>query len=434
MSVLVVGLNHKTAPVGLLDQVAVPSQELPKALASLTGREHITEAVVLSTCNRVEVYARVSRYHGAMADIRDFFGEWAGVAPEDVTECAYDYYADAAASHLFAVTAGLDSMVIGERQIALQVKQAFHEAETEGACGRMLQSLFQQALRVGKRVRAETGVSAGASSMVDVGLEAASRVLGELKGSSVLIVGAGKMGGMAANRLHGLADRIVVANRTRERAERLATRVDGEAADYGSFAAGIHEADLVLCSTSARQPVIDHDIVTTAMQGRPDRPLALVDLAVPRDVQAECSIVPGVTVLDIDAISTLSGEEASPHGTQAARAADELSGEVTAAQAIVDAEAERFAARLRSTRVAPTIAALRARGEQVRADELERLDSRLGELDERQREAVEALTKGIVNTLLHEPTVRLKGIADARGGDEYAAALRELFDLPDDTA
>lgn len=435
MSVLVVGLNHKTAPVGLLDQVAVPSQELPKALASLTGREHVTEAVVLSTCNRVEVYARVSRYHGAMADIRDFFGEWAGVAPEDVTECAYDYYADAAASHLFGVTAGLDSMVIGERQIALQVKQAFHDAETEGACGRMLQSLFQQALRVGKRVRAETGVSAGASSMVDVGLEAASRVLGNLTGSSVLIVGAGKMGGMAANRLHGLADRIVVTNRTRERAERLATRVDGEAGDYGEVAAGIHEADLVLCSTSARQPVIDHDTVTRAMEGRPDRPLALVDLAVPRDVQAECSIVPGVTVLDIDAISTLSGEEAGagPEGTPAARAADELSGEVTAAQAIVDAEAERFAARLRSTRVSPTIAALRARAEQVRADELDRLDSRLSELDERQRDAVEALTKGIVNTLLHEPTVRLKGIADARGGDEYAAALRELFDLPDET-
>lgn len=435
MSVLVVGLNHKTAPVGLLDQVAVPSQELPKALASLTGREHITEAVVLSTCNRVEVYARVSRYHGAMADIRDFFGEWAGIPPEDVADCAYDYYADAAASHLFAVTAGLDSMVVGERQVALQVKQAFHDAEAEGACGRMLQSLFQQALRVGKRVRAETGVSAGASSMVDVGLEAASRVLGNLAGSSVLIVGAGKMGGMAASRLHGLADRLVVTNRTRERAERLATRVDGEAADYGALAAHIREADLVLCSTSARQPVIDHDTATAAMEGRPDRPLALVDLAVPRDVQAECSIVPGVTVLDIDAISTLSGEEpsAGPEGTEAARAADELSAEVTAAQAIVDAEAERFAARLRSTRVAPTIAALRARAEQVRADEHDRLDSRLSELDERQRGAVEALTKGIVNTLLHEPTVRLKGIADARGGDEYAAALRELFDLPDDT-
>lgn len=419
MSVLVLGLNYKTAPVGLLERVAVPSEYLQKALTSLVQREHVTEAVVLSTCNRVELYANVTRYHGGVADLRDFCCEWAGVPPEDISGLAYDYYDDRAAAHLFAVASGLDSMVVGERQIALQVKDAFAAADAEGSAGRVLGSLFRQALRVARRARTETGISDGASSMVDVGLDAARQVLGPLEGRTVLLVGAGKMGGIAAARLHGEASRIIVANRTAEKGERLALRVGGDTLDFADVATGLAEADLVLTSTGASRPIVDADDVTRAMHGRAERPMVLLDIAVPRDVDPGCAIIPGVTVLDVDAVRAL---------TDTGR----TGGEVAKARALVEEEALRFAAWTRTVRVEPTIAALRARAEDVRAAEVARLGGRLAALDERERAAVDALTRGIVNTLLHEPTVRLKAIADARGGEDHAAALGELFGLGPD--
>lgn len=434
MSVLVLGLNYKAAPVGLLERVAVAPEDVPKALASLTQRDHVREAVVLSTCNRVEVYAHVTRFHGGMADLRNFFAEWGGVAVEDFADLAYDYYDDQTARHLFAVTAGLDSMVVGERQIQLQVKQAFQDAEAEGTAGRMLSSLFRRALSVGKRARRETGISAGASSMVDVGLEAARAVLGDLDGRTVLVVGAGKMGGMAADRLSGVADRILVANRTADKAERLAAKVGGEVVELGGLPAAIAGADLVLCSTGASTPVVDYDAVGEATRGRAERPLVLVDLAVPRDVDAACSGLPGVTVLDIDAIRTVTGigRAGVPEAGQDADipTTGGLRAEVAKGRALVEAEAERFASWSRSVRVEPTIAALRSRAEHIRVGETKRLGGRLADLDDRQRDAVDALTRGIVNTLLHDPTVRLKAEAH-RGDDLYAAALRELFDLPE---
>ncbi len=419
MSVLVLGLNYKTAPIGLLERVAVPSERLAKALLSLTQREHVSEAVVLSTCNRVEVYADVTRFHGGMADVRNFFSEWADLPLEDFSDLTYDYFEQRAAAHLFAVVSGLDSMVVGERQIALQVKQAFADAEREGSAGRVLSSLFRHALRVGKRARAETGISEGASSMVDVGLDAARRVLGTIEGRTVLLVGAGKMGGLAASRVHGLASRIVVANRTADRGERLALRVDGDVLDFSDLGSGLVDADLVLCSTGSSAPVVDQDAVAAAMARRPGRPLVLLDIAVPRDVDPGCAFVPGVTVLDVDAVRAL---------TDTGRTGEE----VAKARALVEQEAERFAAWTRTVQVEPTISALRARAEQVRDGELRRLAGRLAGLDDREREAVEALTRGIVNRLLHDPSVRLKAIADARGGEAHAAALRELFDLPDE--
>ncbi|MEX0658904.1 MAG: glutamyl-tRNA reductase [Egibacteraceae bacterium] len=428
MSLLVLGLNYKTAPVGLLERVAVAHEDIPKALTSLAQREHVLEAVVLSTCNRVEVYAAVSRFHGGLADLRRFFSEWSGVAPEDFVDLTYDHYDHQAATHLFGVTAGLDSMVVGERQIQLQVKQAFAEAEAEGTAGRMLSALFRRALKVGKEARRETGISSGASSMVDVGLEAARQVLGDLEGRTVLVVGAGKMGGMGADRLAGTAERILVANRTPDKAERLAAKVGGQVVALGGLAEGLAAADLVLCSTGASSPVVDHDMVRDAMAARPDRPLVLVDLAVPRDVDAACAGLPGVTVLDIDAIRVVTDTPATsaPDGEQAGG----LPAEIAKGRAIVAAEAERFAAWTRSVRVEPTIAALRARAEEVREAEVRRHGARLGDLDAGQQAVVDALTRRIVNTLLHTPTVRLKAAAD-RGDDAHGAALRELFDLPE---
>ena len=418
MSVLVLGVSHKTAPVGLLEQVAVPSERLPKALASLLHRDHVAEAVVLSTCNRVEVYAHVSRYHGGMADLRNFFCEWGGLAPEDFVDLAYDRYDEGAAAHLFAVTSGLDSMIVGERQVHLQVREAFKVAEAERTCGRILQALFRRALRVGRRTRMETGIAAGASSMVDAGLEAAAGVLGDLSRATVLLVGAGKIGGMGATRLRDRAGRILVANRTAEKAHRLADRVGGEVLDLGRLADGLAAADLVVASTGSSTALVDSDTVAAAMRGRADRPLVLLDLAVPRDVDPAAGAIPGVTVLDVDAVNRLTETPAT--GVEVAKA-----------RAVVEEETRRFVAWTRAVRVEPTIAALRAHAETVRASELDRLSARLGDLDERQLQALDALTRGIVNTLLHEPTVRLKALADVRGADLYAAALRELFDLPE---
>ena len=398
--------------------MAVPAEHLPKALTSLLQREHVLEAAVLSTCNRVEVYAHVTKFHGGVADIRNFFAEWSGLAPEDFLDATYDYFDDRAAAHLFAVASGLDSMVVGERQIHLQIREAFRCAEAEQACGRVLQSLFRQAIRVGRQTRAQTGISEGAASMVDVGLDAAAKVLGDLRGRAVLIVGAGKMGGMAAGRVRGSAERILIVNRSASKAQRLAERVDGEVLGFGDLGRGLAEADLVLTSTGAPLPVIEQDAVAAAMTQRPDRPLVLVDLAVPRDVEPGCSYVPGVTVLDVDTIRTVI--DTGPTGEEAAKA-----------RRLVEEAAERFAAWRRAVQVEPTIAALRSRAEQVRAQELQRFSARLDGLDDRQREAVEAVTKGIVNTLLHEPSVRLKTLAEARGDDAYADALRDLFGLPD---
>ena len=418
MSVLVVGLNYKSAPISLLERMAVAAEHLPKALKSLRDREHVLEAVVLSTCNRVEVYAHVTRFHGGVADVRNFFADWSGLPPEDFVDATYDHFDDRAAAHLFAVTSGLESMVVGERQIHLQVKAAFKTAEEEQAAGRVLSNLFRQAINVGRRTRVETGISDGGASMVDVGLDAAAQVLGDLRGRTVFVVGAGKMGGMAAGRVRGSADRILIANRSADKAHRLAERVDGTVLDFSNLSQGLAEADLVLTSTGAPIPVIDADLVAEAMRGRDGRPLVLVDLAVPRDVDPGCGALEGVTVLDVDAIRSV---------TDVGRTGDE----VAKARALVEEAAERFAAWRRSERVEPTIAALRARAETVRTAELDRYAARLGELDERQRAALDALTKGIVNTLLHEPSVRLKSITDERGDDTHAAAVRDLFDLPE---
>jgi len=418
VSVLVLGLNYKTAPIGLLERVAVPAEHTSKALAGLVARDHVAGAVVLSTCNRVEVYAHVTKFHGGMADLRNFFAEWASLAPEDFADLCYDHYDDRAAAHLFAVAGGLDSMVVGERQIATQIKQAFADAEREGTVGRVLGSLFRQALRVGRRVRSDTAISAGGASMVDVGLTAAERVLGQLDGRTVLLVGAGKMGGMAARRLHGRAGRLVIANRSAEKGERLALSVDGDVLDFPDLGSGLADADLVVSSTGASVPVIDQDTVAEAMRHRPGRPLALLDLAVPRDVDPGCSFVPGVTVLDVDAIRQLT-------------TTGETGVEVAKARRIVEEEAARFAGWTRTVLVEPTVTALRQHAEAVRAAELERAAPRLSSLTDAQRDAVEAMTRGIVNTLLHDPTVTLKSIADARGGELHADVLRELFGLDD---
>ncbi|HSK25055.1 MAG TPA: glutamyl-tRNA reductase [Egicoccus sp.] len=426
MSLLVVGCNHRSADLPLLERLAVPVADLPKALTSLTALEHVQEAVVLSTCNRVEIYASVSRFHPGLQELRGWLAERGDIHPQDLDDLQYSYHDDRAAAHLFAVAGGLDSMVVGERQIAMQVKQAMESAREEGTARRVLQRLFRQAVRVGRRVRNDTAIANGASSMVDVGLDVASDRLGSrLTGRHVLLVGAGKMGGLTAQRLvDEAAGRIDVWNRSEDKADRLAQRTGGRVVAPGDLADAVAVADLVVCTTGAAEPVLDLDLVVGALQARRGasrrqvEPLVLLDLAMPRNVDPRCNDLPGVEVVDIADVR---------------RVADRgVTGEVVAAaRAIVDEEADRFVAWTRASEVEPTIRDLRRTAEQVRADELERLSAKLSTLDPRQREAVEALTRGIVNTLLHQPTVRLKELADRTGADGHAATLRDLFGLDD---
>lgn len=417
MSVLVLGVSHHSADLELLERLAVPADEHRKALTDLLALEHVLEAALVSTCNRVEVYVHVSRFHPGLDEVTEWMGARAGDRREDVLDACQVHFDESAAAHLFAVASGIESMVVGERQIALQVKQAMEQAREEGTARRMLQRLFRQAVRVGRRVRRETAIGSGASSMVDVGLElCAGHLGGPLDGRSTLIVGAGKIGALAASRLEHAASDVLVWNRSADKADRLATRVDGTV--VGDLAAAIGRAEVVVCTTGAPEPVITAGLVG-ADGDRADRPLVLLDLAMPHNVDPACADVAGVTVVGIADVRRLAEQQVTGSAVEQARE-------------IVADEAARFSAWMSAIEVEPTVRALRTRAESVRAGEVSRLQRRLASLDDDQREAVDVLTRGILNTFLHEPTVRLKELADAGGADVAAEVLRELFDLDDD--
>ncbi len=415
MSVIVVGCNHRDADLGLLERIAVPADDHRKVLNELLTLDHVLEAAVLSTCNRVEVYVHVSRFHDGLDEITDWMSARAGDLDEQFAEQSYVHFDESAAAHLFRVASGIDSMVVGERQIALQVKQAMEEARDEGTARRMLQRMFRQAVYTGRLVRRETSISTGASSMVDVGLEVVSQRLPDREGHSALIVGAGKLGGLSADRLVEAGAQLSVWNRSEDKATRLAARVG--ARTVTDLADALADVDLVVCTTGAPEPVITPELLA-GVGDRTDRPLVLLDLAMPHNVDLACADHPGVEVVGLRDVRDLA------HRTATRAAVDE-------AEALVAREASAFSAWLSAIEVEPTIRALRARADRVREDEIGRLGRRLAGLDDAQREAVEALTKGIVNTLLHEPTIRLKELADAGGADVAAEVLRELFDLDD---
>ncbi len=415
MTLLVLGVSHRSASADLLDELAVPADLHAKALASVMQREHVVEAAIVSTCNRVEVYANVTRYHGGVADLRDHLAEWAGRPLETFGHLTYDRFDTSAAEHLFAVASGLDSMVVGERQIHAQIRKAFTTALEEGTASTLLNRVFRQAVRVGRRTRAETGISEGAASIVDVALLAGRQAL-PTTNPVVGLVGAGKIGGMAGARIAAEAERVMVANRTTEKAQSLVERVGGTAHGLDELSTVLAQADLIVASTDASQPVISSAALEDAMASRPDRPLVIVDLAVPRDVEAGAHLLPGVTVVDIHALRKIVTQ--GPTGDA-----------IRDARLIVAEEADAFAAWSRGVQAGPTITALRAQADGVRAAEMERLSSRLSSLDDDQRDVVEALTRGIINTLMHQPTVRLKKLVDTPDGERYVRAISHLFDL-----
>jgi glutamyl-tRNA reductase len=421
VSLVVVGLNHRTAAVDLLERMTVPPAALPKALHALSEREHLAEVVLLSTCNRTEVYARTTRFHDGVDDVRHFLAECSGLDPDALAEQLYTYHDDAAVAHLFGVAAGLDSMIIGEGEILGQVREAWGAAESEGTTGQLLSRTFRHAVEVGKRARTETGIGRHAVSISSAAVTVAAERLGSLAGRRVLLVGAGDVGeGMALALAGAGVDEIVVTNRSGARARELARRVGGRAIPLDEIADALVTCDVVLSSTGSTSTLVERGDMEEVMRRRDGRAILVVDIAVPRDVDPGVGQVFGVTLLDIDDLKAV-GERS----LQARHA------EIGNVRDIITDELDRFRVDRSAREVAPLVSALRERGEQLRRDEVVRLAARLSSLTPEQRDAVQQLTRGLVNKLLHEPTVRLKDAAGSARGELYADALTHLFALDD---
>jgi len=412
VSVLAVGLSHRSASVSLLERTVQSDDGVVKLLADLLAAEHVDEAFVLSTCNRLEVYADVTKFHGGVQDVTERIALRAGVALDELADHLYVHYEDRAVQHLFSVASGLDSMVVGEQQILGQLRTALQTAREEEGVGRALGPLGDAALRAGKRAHAETGIDDAGRSLVSVGLGLSRATLGDWADVDAVLVGAGSMSSLAGTQLRRLGvGRLTIVNRTPERAQRLATTLDADVAGIDQLADRLAEADLLVSCTGAVGIVVGVD----ALARRTGKPLAVLDLALPRDVDPDVRALPGVSVVDLESLRSVLD------GADVARDVEEV-------RRIVTDEVGAFLARQRSERVAPTVVALRARAQEVVDAELARLRSR-AELDERTSHEVEVTVGRVVDKLLHTPTVRVKELAEEPGGDSYADALRELFAL-----
>jgi glutamyl-tRNA reductase len=419
VSLVVIGLNHRTTPVELLERMAVPPSELAKALHTLERSDNLAEVAVLSTCNRTEVYARCTRFHPAVEDVRHFLTDQSALDPDTITDHLYTYHDDAAVAHLFGVAAGVDSMIVGEGEILGQVREAWQVAEREGMIGQLLSRVFRQSVEVGKRARTETGIGRHAVSVSSAAVAVAGERLGGLEDRRVLVIGAGDVGTGMTIALNGAGvGEIVVANRSPDRAVELAARVGGRAIGLDDVDDALVAADVLLASTGASDVLLERSEIEAAMVRRAGRALLIVDIAVPRNVDPGVAQVFGVTLLDIDGLKAF-----------AAQSLEQRRQEIGKVREIITAELDKFRLERSAREVAPLISSMRARAEELRGTELERFRSRLARLDPDERDAVDALTRGLVNKLLHDPTVRIKDAAGTAQGELYADALAALFGL-----
>ncbi|HSJ21282.1 MAG TPA: glutamyl-tRNA reductase [Nocardioidaceae bacterium] len=416
MSVLVVGVSHKTAPVSVLERLALDADAVSKLVRDVADSEHVLEATALATCNRVEVYAEVDRFHGSVETVSRLLCERADQAPEDVVPHLYVHYDDGAVSHLFGVAAGLDSMVVGEGQILGQTRDALRIGQETGTIGPALNVLFQQALRVGKRAHAETDIDSAAPSLVTAALERATEHVGPVAGKRVLVVGAGAMASLAVatvSRL-GAAD-IAIANRTDAHAARLAQQYDGRVAALADLETEIGSAHVLISCTGAAGVVLPLGQVAAARAHATD-PLAVLDLALPHDVDPAVAELPGIELVGLARLSHELHE-------------GKTGSDVAAVKDIVAEEINAFVAARRSASVTPTVVALRTMATGVVEAEVDRLLMRLPDLDPQIRAEVELAIRRVADKLLHQPTVRVKELANESGAISYAAALAELFAL-----
>jgi glutamyl-tRNA reductase len=419
MRLLLTGLNHRTAPVEVRERLAFDAASLPTALLDLKSREPMLETFILSTCNRVEVAVTASEASEADHVIDDFLCESRRVEKHAVEPYLYRLDGRDAIRHIFRVAASLDSMVIGEPQILGQLKSAYAVAKAEGAVNGLLDTVLTRAFSVAKRVRSETEIGASAVSVSFAAVELAREIFGSLAGKKVMIVGAGKMSELAARHLQrsGVA-RICVTNRTRERASAMAELFDGEVVDYTRFVTTLPEMDIVITSSGAPHYILTREDVRRAIGARRNRPMFLIDIAVPRNIEPLVNELDNVFLYDMDDLGKV--VEANIQGRQQ---------EAEQAEQIIDEEVDRLMTRLKAREVGPMIAGLQEQLEQVRAAELQRWRARIGTLTPQQEEAVEAMTRGIINKIAHGPITELRRQAGHPEGFHLAEMLRRVFRL-----
>ena len=414
MSIVVIGVNHRTAPLAVLERLAIAPDDVAKSVAGLAQRDTIREVAVLSTCGRTEVYLVAERFHGAHADVTEFLAALGHLPLDDLHPHVLALHDDAAATHLFEVAAGLDSFVLGESEILGQVRSAWQLAAEAGGLRSTLDLLFRHALRTGKRARSETAIGRGTTSISHAAVELAAARLGTLAGRRVVVVGAGDMGsGVASSLRKEGATNITVVNRSVDRGRAVAVKVDGGVAGFGDLRATIGDSDVVVTCVAGSESLITADMLASR-----SAELLIVDIALPRNVDRAVAAVAGVTLLDLDDVRSW-----------AERGRDARAAEAGRVRAIIADQLEQFLLDSTARQAAPLVARLHERAEQIRSTEVQRYSSRLGELGEAHHDAVEALTKSIVAKLLHEPSVRLRHDAGTPQGERNAAAVSDLFDL-----
>jgi len=421
MTFQLIGVNHKSAPVEVRERLAIPESRLPEALKRLTRHPGVDEGLILSTCNRVELIARTQN---GGADLRRFLGDYFQMDQTVIDPHLYEYREKDAIRHLFRVTSSLDSMVVGEAQILGQVKEAYATARAVGAVQSQLDLLLTRAFAVAKRVRTETAVGSSAVSVASVAVELAKKIFGSLNGKSVYLVGAGKMTELAARHLlaHGAAS-IFVANRTYDRAIRLAEKFNGQAIEFQRLYETCDRADIVITSTGAPHAIFRREHGELFLSRRKNRPMFFIDIAVPRDVDAEMNKLDGIFVYDIDDLQQAVASHVADRKKEAEHA-DE----------IINVEVERFQAKLQTLDVVPTIVSLQDHLETIRQAEIDRVRGRLGQLTPEQEIALETLTRGIVNKIMHTPVTTLKSAAREAEATTVVDVVRRLFNLQEKKA
>lgn len=416
MSLIALGVSHRTAPVPMLERLTLPSDAQTKLLHELSENASVGEAMVVATCNRIEIYVEADKFHPALDAATEGLSRATGVTPDELVPHLYVHYEDRAVQHLFTVTSGLDSMVVGEAQILGQVRQSLRAAQDEGTLGRELNDLVQTALRVGKRAHAETGIDRAGASLVSVGLDLADRSLEGLAGRTALVIGAGSMAALTATTAARAGMQVVVANRTAERARQLAAKVDGKSVPLDQIGDAVATSHLVVSCTGALGHVVPAETVAAARGRAGHAPVVLLDLAMPRDIDPEVLGVHGVTLIDLEDLGALLGDGQYEHDVEGVRR-------------IVGAEVQNYLAQRVSERVAPTVVALRAMASDIVAAELQWFATRRPDLSASDRSDVEHLVRRVVDKLMHAPTVRVKELAGEPDGEAYAEALHRLFDL-----
>lgn len=415
MNFQLIGVNHNSAPLDVRERLAVPETQLPEAIGALVKQPGVEEGMVLSTCNRVEVLTSTSQ----SADLRGFLRSYFGVSPEAIHSHLYEFQEREAVRHVFRVAASLDSMVVGEPQILGQVKEAYAVARGLGAVHSALEALLSRAFAVAKRVRTETAIGSSSVSVASVAVQLAEKIFGSLEGKTVYLVGAGKMAELAARHLigHG-AGKIIISNRTHERAVQLAEAFGGEAVPFERLHETAGHADIILTSTGANEPIFRKEHGEKLLKGRRNRPVFFIDIAVPRNVAPEVNKLDGLFVYDVDDLQSIAGSNSTERKKEAQRA-----------EQIVESEVTRFAARMKSLAVVPTILSLQEYCETIRQAEIDRVRGKLGNVTPEQEAAIEAATRGIINKLLHTPITTLKSSAANPEAATIEEMVRRLFNL-----